>query len=247
MTRFMFAYKKELKKLLHRKKYIVLVILGVIASLIRFGGTALFSRMTDGSVRLASKLSLEMLPFAVEVLAPLVILFAVCDLFASELSHDTMKVCLLQPASRFKLLTAKALAALTFGAAAMGVLLIANLIMQLISGSGFYGFGTALLAYIIDIIPLCGIVFLGIIINLLVRSAAGSAVLSLAVYALMKYLGIYTASAGAFLFTAGAKLHLLLLGHTLPLGALMCKLGILFGSILILYSLSYIIFEKKSV
>lgn len=247
MSRFMFAYKKECFKLLHRKKYIVLVILGALVSIVRYGGTALFARLSEDSLKLTSRLSLEMLPFAVEILAPIVILFAVCDLFASELAGDTMKVCLLQPVSRFRLLSAKALAALSAGAASLLVMFIVNLIIQVIAGNGFSGIVTAFLAYLIDIVPLVGIVFLGITVNLLVSAPAGAAVCSLAVYALMKYLGLYTATANTLLFTAAAKLHQMLLGHVLPFGALMCRLGILFGSILILYSISYIILDKKNI
>lgn len=247
MNRFMFAYKKELTKLMHRKKYIVLTILGAMVSIFRYGGSLLIARMSGGIASLPAKLSLAMLPFAVEILAPIVILFAVCDLFAAELSDDTMKTCLLQPLTRFRLLTAKAAAALTSGAAALMAMLVVNLIIQLIAGIGFTGFGSALAAYLIDIIPLVGIVFLGTTVNLLVSAPAGAAVVSLAVYAVMKYLGLYTAAANAFLFTAGAKLHLILLGHTLPPAALLCKLGILLGSILILYSISYIIFDRKNI
>ncbi|MBQ3427695.1 MAG: ABC transporter permease [Clostridia bacterium] len=247
MSRFTFAYKKECFKLLHRKKYIVLVILGILVSIVRYGGTALLARLSEDTIKLTSRLSLEMLPFAVEILAPTVILFAVCDLFATELSNDTMKVSLLQPVSRFKLLTAKAAAALTAGAASLIVMFVVNLIIQIVAGNGFSGMGAAFAAYLIDIVPLVGIVFLGITVNLLIGAPAGAAICSIAVYAAMKYLGLYTSAANTLLFTAAAKLHQMLLGHTLPFGALMCRLGILFGSILILYSVSYIIFDKKNI
>lgn len=247
MSRFMFAYKKECFKLLHRKKYIVLVILGALVSIVRYGGTALVTRLSEDSIKLTSRLSLEMLPFAVEILAPTVILFAVCDLFATELAADTMKVSLLQPVSRFKLLTAKAAAALTAGTVSLFVMFFVNLIIQIVAGNGFSGIGAAFAAYLIDIVPLVGIVFLGITVNLLIGAPAGAAICSIAVYAAMKYLGLYTAAANTLLFTAAAKLHQMLLGHILPFGALMCRLGILFGSILILYSVSYIIFDKKNI
>ena len=124
---------------------------------------------------------------------------------------------------------------------------VVNLIIQIIAGNGFSGIGTAFLSYLIDIVPLVGIVFLGITVNLLIGAPAGAAVCSLVIYAAMKYLGLYTAAANTLLFTAAAKLHQMLLGHTLPFSALMYRMGILFGSILILYSVSYIIFDKKNI
>ena len=143
--------------------------------------------------------------------------------------------------------TVKALAALTAGAVSLFVMFVVNLIIQIVAGNGFSGIGAAFTAYLIDIVPLVGIVFLGITVNLLVGAPAGAAVCSIAVYTVMKYLGLYTAAANTLLFTAAAKLHQMLLGNTLPFGALMCRLGILFGSILILYSVSYIIFDKKNI
>ncbi len=247
MNRTLFALKKELFKLAHRKKYIVFILIGAAVSMVRWGGSALIARITDGQIAVKTNMTLEMLPFAVEVLVPIIMFIAAADLFTHEFSADTLKMCMMQPVSRFKLLTAKAAAVVITGAASLMVMYIVNIVIQLLSGGSLAQAPVTLLAYIIDILPLIGIAFLGILINVCLKGSASAMLLCLAVYAAMKYLGLYVAGSESFLFTASAKLHIMILGQALPMRILMYKMGILFGSILILYSLSYIIFDKKNV
>ncbi len=247
MKRFAFALQKELTKLAHHKKYIVLIVLGILVSVIRRGGAALVARLSEGYVSVKANMPLEMLPFAVEILVPVIMFIAVSDLLTHEQSEDTLKACLMQPVSRFKLLTAKAAAVVILGAVSLMIMYVANTALHLLSGGAVSGVGSALAAYLIDIIPLIGVAFLGIFINVCLKGPTSATLLSLAMYALMKYMGLYVAGSESFLFTAGAKLHVMLLGSTLPFHVLLNKAGILLGSILILYSLSYIIFEKKNV
>ena len=247
MNTFLFALKKELYKLTHKKKYIVFILIGAAVSLIRWGGSALITRLTDGYVTMKTNMTLEMLPFAVEILIPIIMFIAAADLFTHEYSADTLKMCLLQPITRFKLLTAKAAAVVITGAASLLIMYIVNMIIQLLSGGSIAQAPVTLAAYIIDILPLIGVAFLGILINVCLKGSASSMLLCLAVYAVMKYMGLYVAGSESFLFTASAKLHVMILGQALPMHILMYKMGILFGSILILYPVSYIIFDKKNV
>lgn len=247
MTNFLFVLNKELFKLMHKKKYIVFTAIGILISIARWGGSALVARLSNGYVTINANIGLEMLPFAVEILVPIIIFIAVSDLFTHEYSSDTMKMSLLQPVTRFKLMTAKAVAALILGASVLIIMFFVNTAIQLITGGNSGNIPITFAAYIIDIIPLIGIAFLGVLINVCLKGPTSATLLSLAVYGVMKYMGLYVAGSASFLFTAGAKLHLMLLGQTLPLNVLMYKFGILAGSILILYSLSYIIFERKNI
>ncbi len=247
MKSFTFAMQKELLKLVCRKKYAILTVIGILVSVIRCGGAALITRLSQGAVSVKTNLPLEMLPFAVEILVPIIILIAASELFCNEYSNDTMKACLIQPLDRFKVLSAKAAAIVILGAASLLVMYIANTVIHLVSGGTFANAGYAFAAYVIDIIPLIGIAFLGILVNVCLNGPTAATLLSLAVYAAMKYIGLYVSGTQSFLFTAGAKLHIMLLGKTLPFNILLSKIGILAGSILILYSLSYIIFDRKNI
>ena len=77
------------------------------------------------------------------------------------------------------------------------------------------------------------------------KSPTLSMLLCIAVYVLFKYINYYVSPIGQMIFTAYSQWHKIWLGTSLPFGALMAKTGILFGSILILYTLSYIMFDRK--
>ena len=85
----------ELKKLLMKKKYLVLTVLGAIICILRIGGNVLVSKITGGEVVIKSNLIMEMVGFVFDILVPLIIFMAVTDLFASEVQEDSMKASLL--------------------------------------------------------------------------------------------------------------------------------------------------------
>ena len=95
----------ELKKLLMKKKYLVLTVLGAIICILRIGGNVLVSKITGGEVVIKSNLIMEMVGFVFDILVPLIIFMAVTDLFASEVQEDSMKASLLRPLTRFKVMT----------------------------------------------------------------------------------------------------------------------------------------------
>lgn len=97
----------ELKKLLIKKKYLVLTVLGAIICILRIGGNVLVSKITGGEVVIKSNLIMEMVGFVFDILVPLIIFMAVTDLFASEVQEDSMKASLLRPLTRFKVMTSK--------------------------------------------------------------------------------------------------------------------------------------------
>ena len=62
----------ELKKLLMKKKYLVLTVLGAIICILRIGGNVLVSKITGGEVVIKSNLIMEMVGFVFDILVPLV-------------------------------------------------------------------------------------------------------------------------------------------------------------------------------
>ena len=247
MTGFMLALNDELYKLRHRKKYFVMLLIGAAVCVIRWGGSALIARLTGGAVFVRSNMPLGMLPFAVELLVPVMLFMAVTDMFTSEYAADTLKACLLKPVTRLKVLSAKAAAAIVLAAVSMLAMYIVCLIVQAVSGGGFSQWAPALAAYLIDLVPLAGVALLGILINVCLKGPSAAMLLSLAVYAVMKYMGYYVSGSESFLFTSYAKWHSLFLGAALPFDMLIYKIGIVAGSILILFSVSYIIFDKRDI
>ena len=232
----------ELKKLLMKKKYLVLTVLGAIICILRIGGNVLVSKITGGEVVIKSNLIMEMVGFVFDILVPLIIFMAVTDLFASEVQEDSMKASLLRPLTRFKVMTSKSLAVFVLGCMVTLAMFVISLIVQIVSGNSLRSVPITFAAYLINMIPLIAIVSMALLINMISKSPTLAMLLCIVVYVFFKY---YITPVGQMVFTAYSQWHKIWIGNVLPFTALISKIGILFGSILILYTLSYIIFDSK--
>lgn len=247
MNTYLINVEKEFYKLKSRKKYFVFLIIAAVVVAVRALGTVLIAKLTDGSVTLNGNIALEMLRFLAEILVPIIIFMAAADLFSTQMREDTLKADLIRPVTRLKLLLAKVTAIMLMSALYFGVFFIVCVITQLITGSSFRFVPYSLLAYLLDLIPLINIALMAVLINLIAASPSMAMVLCLAVYVVMKYFSYYVSGVGQMLFTSYALWHNLWIGSIMPFSAMIGKLGILFGSMLILFSVSYIIFDRKDI
>lgn len=186
-----------------------------------------------------------MVGFVFDILVPLIIFMAVTDLFASEVQEDSMKASLLRPLTRFKVMTSKSLAVFVLGCMVTLAMFVISLIVQIVSGNSLRSVPITFAAYLIDMIPLIAIVSMALLINMISKSPTLAMLLCIVVYVFFKYLNYYITPVGQMVFTAYSQWHKIWIGNVLPFTALISKIGILFGSILILYTLSYIIFDSK--
>lgn len=237
--------KSEIKKLLTKKKYIVLTVIGALICLIRLGGNVLIAKVSGGEVVIKSNLIMEMIGFVIDILVPLVVFMAVTDLFASEVQEDTLKASLMRPLTRLKVMTSKSLAAFTLGCGVILVMFAVCLVIQIISGNSLASVPATFAAYVIDMIPVFSLVAMALLINMIAKSPTLAMLLCIVVYIFFKYLNFYVSPYGQMIFTAYSQWHKIWIGSLLPFGTMLSKVGILFGSVLILYTLSYIIFDKK--
>lgn len=237
--------QSELLRLASKKKYLVITILSALICLIRLGSVLLVGKLTGGQLMIKSNLMASMLSFVTGILVPLVVFMAVTDLFAAEVQEDTLKASLLRPLTRFKVMMSKCAGVWLLSCAIMLVMFCICFVMQLISGNGLGSTGHLFAAYMIDMIPVIALIGMALLINMVSKSPTLAMLLCIVVYVFFKYLNLYVSPIGQMVFTAYTQWHKIWLGSTLPIGALTAKIGILCGSVLILYTSSYIILEKK--
>ena len=223
----------------------MITILGALICLLRLGGNLLIAKVSGGEVLIKSNLIMSMLGFVTDILVPLIAFMAVTDLFASEAQEDTLKASLMRPLTRFKVMTSKSLAVFILSCVVMLVMFAACLVMQIVSGNSLSIVPQSLAAYLIDMIPIISLVAMALLINMISKSPTLAMLLCIVVYIFFKYLNLYVSPLGQMVFTAYTQWHKIWIGSQLPIGSLMAKAGILFGSVLILYTLSYIIFDSK--
>lgn len=237
--------KSEFIKLINKKKYFVITILSALIGLLRLGGSMLIAKVSQGELVIKGNLTASMLSFVTDILVPLVVFMAVTDLFSSEMQEDTFKASLMRPLTRFKVMLSKCAGVWILSCAVMLVMFVVCFIMQLASSNGLGGTWHMLLAYLIDMIPVIALIGVALLINVISKSPTLAMLLCIVVYIFFKYLNLYVSPYGQMIFTAYSQWHKIWLGSTLPVGALTSKLGILFGSVLILYITSYIIIDRK--
>lgn len=247
MNSFTLSLNNELYKLSKKKKYIVILILSLAVLSGRIAIPMLIKKITSGEFSIQSNIILDMLPFTVQILVPVIVILASVDLLSGEFNENTMKGVLIQPITRFKVLFSKALAIFILSGIYFTAMYLICLVMQLLSGAGLDNALTAFIAYALDLIPVICLIGLGFFINMIVKSPSLATLTLVAIYAVMMYLTFYSSSIGQTLFTSYLQWHKLIIGTVIPTSSLITKAGIIFGSALILFSLSYIMFDKRDV
>ena len=247
MKRLMISIGNEFYKLAIKKKYIVFLAAAVAVSFVRIGGSALISKISAGSVEVSvGNIPMTMLLLFAEILVPLIVFMAMTDLIATEFSEGTMKASLLLPQSRMKVLTSKIAAAFLMGACYYIILLAACFLIEAAYGGAVGShFVQTVGAYLIDLIPMLVLTIMAAMINLAAKGSTFSMFLCILVYAVMKYMNYFVSGIGDMLFTSYLQWHRLWIGETLPLGALIPKIGILLGSGVLMYGVSYYLMDKK--
>lgn len=240
-------YLNELYKLAVKKKYIVFIILAVLICFFKVGMSWAVNAVSKGELTLrASNISMTMLTFFAELYIPLISFMAVTDLFCTEFHDDTIKAVLMRPVSRWKIMVTKLAAAATVCALYYIVVFIACTVLEFIFGTPSAArIAASFGSYILDIIPLCVVMLMTVLVNMITKSTTLAMFLSIIVYAFFKAVYIFGGGFGGMLFTSYMQWHKLWIGVTLPVAALIMKIGILAGWGVILYTASYMLFERK--
>lgn len=249
MSLLLSNYKNELYKLLVKKKYFIFLAIGMLICSGKVFVNWLISLVSKGEVVLnVSNLAMSNFGFICEVLVPLVVFMAVTDLFSTEMHDLTIKAILMRPISRTKIMISKALAVFTLVIIYFATTFVVSMILELIFGNparmSTY-IGQSALAYIIDLIPMAVLILMAILINMINQSTTLSMFLCVIVYACMKYFNYFVTSIGNMLFTSYMQWHKIWIGYTLPFGALMSKIGLIVGTGIIFFTVSYLLFDKK--
>jgi len=237
--------KNELTKLLHRKKYIVLLIIAVLICTSRVGIDFIIAKLNRGIVPKA-EIAMEIFPFFAEIYVPLVMFMAICDLIPTEINDLTIKATLMRPVSRFKIISAKITASFLTGAIFYAVIFLACTVLQFVfsTANGMYVL-KSFAAYAVDLVPLFVLTLFAAVISMLGKTPTLSMFMIIVAYALMKYCNYFSPVLNNMLFTSYMQWHKLLIGVTIPFAALSVKLGVLLGSAMLLYTAAFALFDRK--
>lgn len=247
MKKYLACTYNEWIKLLHKKKYIVFLIIGIVMSLFSILGKLLIAKISGGRVSFDSGIAVSMVSLFISLLIPLVSMMAVCDLFSAEFHDQSIKAVLLRPISRFKIYAAKVSAVILMAFLYIIVLFVASVVLDAMVSHNFGGVMYTGAAYLIDIFPLAVIALMAAFINQITKSSTMAMFLCIIIYMLLYIIGIFIPSMSGLLFTGYMKWHTIWLGHMLPIRAMISKIALLAGYGLIFFSGGYWIFIRREV
>lgn len=240
-------YLNELYKLAVKKKYIVFLVIAVVICFFKVGVSWAISMLSEQQVALrSSNFAMTMLPFFAEIYIPLIAFMSVTDLMSTEFHDNTIKALLLRPIKRWEIIVTKLMASVSVCAIYFLVVFLTCTVLEFVFGSPSAArISAAFASYVMDIVPLAVVALMTVMINMLTNSTTLAMFLSILIYAFFKFIYLFGGAWGSMFFAAYMQWHKLWIGVTLPLGALLIKTSILAGWAILLYTVSYILFEKK--
>ncbi len=244
------AYLNELEKLFCRKKYLVFLILDALCCLFTAVVqllTEVFSKGVIDTSSLFDGMLLRGFSFYLMLFIPLVALMACTDLFSGEYHDLSIRMVLQRPVARWKIYLSKCLAVYSVCVLYIAAHFLFMFLVKLCFGQTVAGTGYAMLAYLLDLIPVIVLICFFAFLHQLVKSSGSAVALSVVVYVAILLLGKYANVAGGIVFTEFLTWHSIWLGVTLPFSVLLPKIGILFGTGVALYCGGYELFERKDI
>jgi ABC-2 type transport system permease protein len=248
MVGFKAALINEIEKLYKKKKGLVAVILSlifiVLGQCIVIGLRSGFGLRGVGSM----EFPILVLSAVVNSILPLFTALVTIDSFSAEYSQNTMKIALTRPVSRLKFFTAKLTAISIFIFTNLLLIMFFSIIAGLLFNSNSFtlqGFIKVILSYLVTLLPMIILSLVILFLTNIIRSGIGVFFLSILIFIVLKVIGIIFSQYSGILFTSMLDWYNLWLMDTLPLLKIFRQFVLMCGYVIILFTGSYYLFDKK--
>ncbi|WP_163192366.1 ABC transporter permease [Clostridium thermarum] len=242
------ALINEIEKLYKKKKVTVSSVLSVIVIiLVQLTMTVLQSRV---GLRSVGSMEFPILVLSVTVISilPLFTALVTIDSFSGEFSHNTMKISLTRPVTRFKLLLAKICAIMCFVLTNLLLVMILSLLVGLIFNRNSFtllGLYRVLISYIVTLLPMLVLSLMIIFFTNILKSGTGVFFLSIIVFIGFKVSEIVFYQYSGLFLTSMLDWYNLWIMDILPLGKIIRTFVLMCSYVIILFTGSYSLFDKR--
>lgn len=238
----------ELEKMYKKKKMIVILIISVavilIGKLISIGmstvGVGVFKESTVFPISVLSVLANTLLPLFTALVA--------IDLFAGEFSHNTMKITLTRPVSRFKLFTAKITAISIFVLINLLSVMVLSTIVVLICNSSsitFVGIIRIVISYIVTLLPIMILALVVVFLSNIFKSGTAVFFLSVMLYLVCFIMGTIFAPYSSLFITSMLDWHIHWVSDVMLVSKITREFLIMLGYGIIFFTAGYYFFDKR--
>jgi ABC-2 type transport system permease protein len=242
------ALINEIEKLYKKKKVTVSAILSIIVIILV--QLTMAGLKTGIGLRGVGSMEFPILVLSVTAVSvlPLFTALVTIDSFSGEFSHNTIKISLTRPVTRLKFILAKICAIMSFVFANLLLVMILSLLAGLIFNRNsftFLGLYRILISYIVTLLPMLVLSLVIILFTNIFKSGTGVFFLSIIVFIIFKVLEIVFYQYSGLFFTSMLDWYNLWVMDTFPLGKIIRTLLLMCSYVIILFTGSYNLFDKK--
>lgn len=238
----------EIEKMYKKKKMAVILIISVaviaIGKLISVGmstvGVGVFKESTVFPISVLSVLANTLLPLFTTLVA--------IDLFSGEFSHNTMKITLTRPVSRFKLFSAKITAIAFFVLVNLLAVMILSTIVGLIcnfSSITLVGIIRIIISYIVTLLPIMILALVVVLLSNILKSSSAVFFLSIMLYLISYIMGKIFSPYSSLFITSMLDWHMHWVSDVMLLAKLTREFLIMLGYGIIFFTAGYYLFDKR--
>lgn len=238
----------ELEKLSKKKKGIVAVILSLI--IIIAGQFMLVGLRKGFGLRGAGSGEFPILVLSVVVnsILPLFTALVAIDTFSGEFSQNTMKISLTRPVTRLKFFTAKLSAVMIFVLVNLLLVMVLSTIVGILFNTNSFTLQSMLriiVSYLVTTMPMLVLALVIITLANVFRSGISVFFVSILIFIAFKAFGIVFSRYSGLFFTSMLDWYNLWLMNTLPLSKIFREFFLMCSYVIILFTGSYYLFDKK--
>lgn len=248
MAGFKAALINEMEKLYKKKKGLVALILSLAfiiigqfsVSVLRKGFGVRGTGSTEFPILILSLFTYTILPLFTALVA--------IDCFSGEFSHNTMKIAITRPVSRFKFFTAKICSILVFSVANLLLVMIFSIIAGVIFNANsftFQGILRIIISYLVTIMPMIVLIMVIAFFANIFKNSAEVFFITIVSFVLFKVLGVIFAQYSSLFFTSFMDWYNLWIMDKLPLAKIFREFVLMLSYAIILFTGSFYFFDKK--
>ncbi|WP_010243786.1 ABC transporter permease [Acetivibrio cellulolyticus] len=249
MESFKAALINEIEKMYKKKKMTVILIISVtvivIGKLISLG----FSNFgIGGTFNVSAASPISVLSVLANTLLPLFTALVASDLFSGEFSHNTMKISLTRPISRFKLFSAKVAAIAFFVLANLLIVMFLSTIVGLIcnfSSITFISIIRIIVSYLVTLLPIMVLALIVVFFSNIFKSSSAVFFIFAMFYIVSYVMGtVFQPFSGLFI-TSMLNWHTLWIADTMLLSKISREFLIMLGYGIMFFTAGYYLFDKR--
>lgn len=249
MQGFRAALINEIEKMHKKNKITVVLIISVAVIAIGKLASMGMSGFGVGVLNKSTTFPMSVLAVLANAVLPLFTALVATDLFSSEFSHNTMKITMTRPISRFKLFSAKigAIAFFVF-INLMSVMLLSTIVGLIWNSSSlsYTGIVRIVVSYLVTLVPIMVIALMVVLLANIIKSSSTVFFISVLIYIASFVLGKFYSQYSSIFITSMLSWHMHWVADKMLIAKIIREFLIMLGYGIMFFTAGYYLFDKKN-